>query len=107
MAKAVEQLETPLAGDVISSLPAWTRITRIQQLEVGAEYYVTWYCDAWRKQKNTIAEFHGDVNDSGKVAFEHSDIPWGTLEELQVFVAPCKSKSAVIDYQLTVSDIGK
>lgn len=80
-------IEAHISDRIVSSLPDWTRITEISQLECGVEYYVTWYCASWGKMKNTIAEFVGSVN-GDQVAFEHSDLPWGTLETLQVYIAP-------------------
>jgi hypothetical protein len=74
-------------GSVIPALPEWTRITEVSQLELGAEYYVTWFSEPFGKYKNTIAEFVGSIN-GPQVSFEHSDLPWGTLEELKVYVAP-------------------
>lgn len=77
-----------VSGELIAVLPEWTRITDVSQLQIGAEYYITWYSNGWQRFKNTIAEFTGEVHADGLVGFEHSDIPLGTLDEVYVYVAP-------------------
>ncbi|MFA0809504.1 hypothetical protein [Microbulbifer epialgicus] len=88
MPGAIDITSQPLEGAFIRKATEWTRITDVSQLEIGAEYYITWYSQGWGKYKNTIAEFIGDVDEAGLVTFEHSDLPWGSLEDLRVYVAP-------------------
>ena len=93
---SVANKEQVLSGEVVSHLPAWIRITDPLQLEVGCEYYITWYSKGWMRYKNTIAEFIGDLNETGDVTFDHSDLPWGSLEELRVYVAPRNPNSDIL-----------